>query len=324
MKKEWVVFISLFLFIFGGCYSGPSSKSTNKSIPPRRTFKSVENIDVSAKEPFNVQEFVNDGISYSKGSIRYSTALFLSDLGILEEMTKKQFDNYVSVFFSKLPKQDQINEIIIPNLSKSEKENTEKNAYFFITKQKDKDNKDYYLIESNIPIKSKYTKIYDGYEIRLETEFYKDIIPGSWTSIMFLRTSNNNLFYRGMAYPSKSPPLIVSDTIGRVVSDSRMDEIISGKSTITQAKNRLKEEVDKILGNADPNNVEQTRSLTFLKKYTYLSISAYSYIDSSFKEAKENFLASEKITIDIPNDKMGSQFNELMKVMNYLIYTIGE
>lgn len=317
----------MFLFLLSGCYSVPSSNSTsktNKTVPPRRTYKSAENIDASAKEPFNVQEFVSDGISYNRGSIRFSTALFLSDLGILEGITKKQFDNYASVFFSKLPKQDQINEIIIPNLSKSEKEDAEKNAYFFITKQEDKDNKEYYLIESNIPINSKYTKIYDGYEIRLESAFYKDIIPGNWTSIMFLRTSNNNLYYRGMAYPVKSPPIVFSEREDGIVPDLRMDELISGRSTVSQAKNRLKEEFDKILEKADPNNAEQTRVLSFMKKYVYLSLSVYSYIDGSFKEAKDNFLAAEKITADIPQEKIISQYNELKKIMNYLINAIGE
>jgi len=317
----------MFLLVFNGCFSAPRSKTSNKPIPPRRSFESIKNIDISAKEPFIVHDFIDDNVSFNKGSVRFSTALFLSDLGILEEMNKKQFDNYMSIFFTKFPQHGQIKEIIIPNLSKTDKEDVEKNAYFFITKQKDnKDNEenDYYFIESNIPISSIYSKKYDGYIISLDISFYKEIIPGSWTSIMFLRTNNHYLIYRGIAYPSKSSLLIASYSMGRISADPRMDEILSGKLTITQIKNNLKDEVYKILDNNDPNNVEQTKSLAFLKKYTYLSLSAYSYIDNNFKDAKENFLASDKIIVDIPNDSMGSQYNELRKIMNYLIYTIGE
>jgi hypothetical protein len=324
MKRPVVILISLFFAIFNGCLGDPSSKSSNKPIPPRRTFESVEDIDASSKEPFIVNKFIQDDISYSRGSTRFSTALFLSDLGIMEGITKKQFDDYMSLFFSKVPKQDQINEIVIPNLLNSEKEDVEKNAYFFITKQKNQEGKDYYLVESNIPIASINSKTYDGYVINLADFLYKEKIPGSWTSIMFLYITNNNLFYRGMAYPDKSAPLIVSDTMGKIVASRRMDEIVSGKSTIAQVKNRLNEEAELILKNADPGNEEQTRSLTFLKKHTYLSLSAYSYIDNTFKEAREHYLASEKIIIDIPNDSMGSRYNELRKIMNYLINTIGE
>lgn len=324
MKKSIFVLISMFLLLLSGCLSSSPTRSSEKVISPRRTFESVENIDASAKEPFIVQDYIHDGISYSKGSICYSTALFLSDLGILEGTSKNQFNNYMSVFFSKLPQQEQIKEIVIPNLSKSDKEDDEKNAYLFITKRKNEDGKDYYLVESNIPISSIYARTYDGYTMKMNAGFYKEKIPGNWTSIMSLRINNDILIYRGMAYLSKSSPLIVSETMGRVVSATRMDEVLSGKSTIAQIKNKLKEEVDKILENADQKNVEQNRSLTFLKKYTNLSLSAYSYIDNTFKEAREYYLASEKIIVDIPDDSMGSRYNELKKIMNYLLYTIGE
>lgn len=327
MKKLVGILFLLIFTVLSGCFGGPPSKSSKppaESAPPRRTFESVENISVSAREPFIVKEFIQDGVSYGKGSVRFSTALFLSDLGILEGTSKKQFDNYMSVFFSKLPKQEEIKEIIIPNLSKSEKEDVEKNAYFFITKQKNKEGKDYYFIESNIPIAGIYAKTYDGYVIELTSGFYKEKIPASWTAIMFLRINNNNLFYRGMAYPSKSQPLIASDAMGRIISDFEMNSLATGTATIVEIKNKLKREVEEILKNADPENAEQTRSLTFLNKYTYLSLSAYSYIGNTFREAKEHFLASEKINIDIPNDTMGSRYNELRKIMNYLINTIGE
>jgi hypothetical protein len=305
--------------LFNGCFTTNSSK---REEAPRREFQTVEINDGATNDPFIANEFISDNNSFKNGSVYFSTALFLSDMGILETITKEQFRKYAEILFSNFPIEGRFKEVIIPNVSLSQEDGDEKNAYLFITKSKDNDGKYYYLIESNIPIASIYAKTYDGYVMRLNTGFYQNKIPARWTSIMRINTNNDILLYGGIAYPSKSAPLIFTGT--GIGSDVRMNSIISGQSTITDVKNTLKETVEKALQTTQAENQQQIDSMKFLEKGTYISLSAYSYIDSDIDEAKKYYVLSEQINVNIPEDTMGSRISELRKIINYLINVIGE
>jgi hypothetical protein len=319
MKGVHFSSILALVVLFNGCFTTTSSK---KEEVPRREFQTVEIIDGSMNDPFITNEFISDNNSFKEGSVYFSAALFLSDMGILETITKEQFEKYTEVIFSNFPTEGQCKEVIIPNVSLSQEDRDEKNAYLFITKSKNNDGKYYYLIESNIPIASIYAKDYDGYVMRLNTGFYQNKIPARWTSIMRINTNNDILLYGGVAYPSKSAPLIFTGT--GIGSDVHMNSIISGQSTITDVKNALKEAVEKALQNTQAENQQQIDSMKFLEKGTYISLSAYSYIDSDIEDAKKYYILSEQVNVNIPEDTMGSRISELSKIMNYLTNVIGE
>lgn len=317
MKKFVYILLVFTILFFCGCV-GISSSKAKKPEQPRRVFESVEIKDNLSSDPFIVNEFIKDGISYNKESVYFSTALFLSDLGILNEITKKQFENYASVIFSDFPKEGQVKQIIIPNLSRSNDESAEKNAYLFISKLKNQEGRSLYLLESNIPIAGVNNRpYYDGYIVKLDSSFYRNQVPARWTSIMFIYFVDNNLFYRGLAYPSKSAPLIITEK--GIRSDTGMNESLSGQSTLADIKNKLKETVENIIKNTVPENQQQTDLLKFLEKNSNLSLSAYSYIDGNVNDAKKFYLLSEGVKVDIPDDAMGRRSSELRKIMDYLL-----
>ena len=323
MKKQVYLFVFLVIIFLNGCV-GTSHSRTSAPVQPRRVFETVEISNRSSTAPFIVREYTHDGSSYRKGSVYFSTALFLSDLGILGKITKEQFKEYASIIFTEFPREGQVKEIIIPNLSQSTDADAEKNAYLFLTRQKNSEGREYFLIESNIPIASINNRpYYDGYIMLIDGSFWKNQIPGSWTSIMFLHFVNNNLFYRGMAYPSKAAPLVITER-GDVVLDLNMTTVISGKTTVLEIKNKLKETVEASVKNATPENQQQIDSIKRLEQYTNLSLSAYSYIDGNFNDAKNYFSLSERIIVDASDGAWGRRQNELRNIMNYLLNTIGE
>jgi len=323
VKKLIYVFVLLVIIFLSGCVSTAPSK-TIAQVQPRRVFETVEISDRSSTAPFIVREYLKDSSSYGKRSVYFSTALFLADLGILGKITKKQFEEYVSVVFTGFPREGQVKEIIIPNLSQSTDADAEKNAYLFLTRQKNSEGKEYFLIESNISIAGINDRpYYDGYVMLIDRGFWKNQIPGSWTSIMFLNFVNNNLFYRGIAYPSKAAPLVITER-GEAVSDIRMNAVITGQSTLLEIKNKLKETIEASVRNITPENQQQIDSIKRLEQYTNLSLSVYSYIDGNFNDAKTYFSLSERIIVNVSDNAWGRRQNELRNIMNYLINTIGE
>ena len=318
MKNVFIFLIFVFLI---GC---SNTSKIRREEPPRREFTSVENIDVSSTEPFIVNEFISDGTLYQMGSIYFSTALLLSEIGILETIGNEVFKIYSTVFFSELPTDEHFKQIVIPNLSKSSEIDIEKNAYFFITKQKTQEGNDCYLIESNIPIASISggRGRYNGYEMRLNKGFYKDRIPARWTSIMFLYINGNNLLYSGMAYPAKSDIFAVRGSTGNIGTE-RMATLFSGRSSVSEMKNNLEIEFEITLAYVRENNF-LINEIEFFEKYTYLSLSAYSFIDNNFEDAVEYYISSNEINVIIPDDAMGRSFSGLKVIMDYLINIINE
>jgi hypothetical protein len=320
MRKMGCISIFLVVILLNGCLSTASTSKRDE--PPRREFQTVETVGLSKNDIFIANEYISDSKIFRQSSVYFSTALFLADIGILENTTKEQFEKFVGLLFTEFPAEGQAKEIIIPDLSLSEELEHEKDAYLFITKNKNNDGKDYYLVESNVPIASIYAKTYDGYIISLDAGFYKEKIPARWTSIMNVMVNNDILLYRGIAYPSKSAPLIFTGT--GIGSDVRMNSIISGQSTLTEIKNQLKKTVEQALETTKPENQRQIDSMKFLEKSTDISLSAYSYIESNIEDAKQYYLLSQGIDVDIPDDTMGSRYKELEKIMNYLLNIIGE
>jgi hypothetical protein len=95
MKNSFFWLVPLF---FIGCAGLTSSQSGNEKTP-RREFIGIENIDPALHEPYTVNEFIADNNSFSKESVYFSTALLLSDIGILGETGKELFEKYAAVFF---------------------------------------------------------------------------------------------------------------------------------------------------------------------------------------------------------------------------------
>ena len=322
-----VVLLSLSVLLLG-CFSTPSSTSNMRpssssavrtSEPPRREFTPVEDIDPNAVVPFVVDEYLSDGRVYQEGSVKFATALLLSDMGILQTVDKELFHQYAAVIFTDLPAEDQVKQIVIPNLSQSNELDKEKNAYLFITKNYNQDGILYYLIESNIPISSYFRGpgYYNGYVMRMNSNFIKGEIPSSWVSIMYLYANENNLLYRGVAYPEKSDLLAVRSSTGNIGTDN-MVSLRAGHSTVPGMKRSLERDVGDLLAVLEISNVP-TESIEFFRKYVLLSLSAYSYINSNFDDAQNEYLISKGIDAPTPDNLMGRSFTELMAIMDYII-----
>jgi hypothetical protein len=316
MKKFHFLGVFLFSVLLAGCIGFPSSGSRGRGAP-RREFQSVEYGTFPSNVPSVVGDFLADDISFTANSVNFSTALFLADVGILTDLPKEVFEKYAAVLFSRFPRKGEVKEIIIPGLSLSQEDDHEKDAYLFITKSKTNEGKDSYLIETNIPIGSIFASTYDGNVMILKGGFHKNQIPAGWTSVMNILPNDNILLYRGIAYPSKSAPLIFTGT--GIGSDVRMNAIVSDQTTVSETASRLKNTVEQALQNTEADNQQQADSLKFLEKSTYLSLSAYSYIDSDVEEAKRYFLLAQGTEVDIPGNIMGSRYKELEKIMDYLL-----
>ena len=311
--KIYLAFCLSFL-ILCGCEGAPAPREPET---PRREYQSIDSSKYPIMIPSIIGDHIIEDISYNIGSINFSTALFLSDVGILNDVPKESFEKYATTLFSQFPVEGDVKEMIIPGLSLSQEDEDEKDAYLFISKNKTKDDLDYYVMDTNIPIASNNSRIYDGYTMRINAGFYKDKVPARWTSVMSIMANNDILLYRGLAYPSKSAPLIFTGT--GIGSDTRMNAIVSGQTTIAETASQLKSTVEQVLMKTTAENQQQADSMKFLEKDTYLSLAVYSYIDSDFDQAKEYFLLAKETQVLIPNDTMGSRYSELEAIMEYLI-----
>ena len=330
MKRFWIISLCLLMIIFNSCIgkpaarvtlgttAGTAAKTTEPEIP-RREFLSVESGVYPENEPSITGNFTAENIVFSHGAVNFSTALFLSDIGILSDVSKELFENYADVFFSQFPVIGEVKEIVIPGLSSVQNDNEEHDAYFFIT-MNDNNGHNYYTIESNIPISGIYARTYDGYVMDRDRGFFKNEIPARWTSIMNIKTSGSILLYNGIAYPEKSAPLIFTGT--GIGSDIGMKAVLSDQSSVSEMAVNLESIVKQAIGNSSPSNQRQAESMKFLEKTTYLSMSAYFYIDSNFKESRKYFLLSKQAGATVPDDKMGSRHKELELIMDYLLNRI--
>ena len=309
---------SLSFLILCSCGGAPAPREPET---PRREFQSIDSGKYPENVPSIVGDFIADDISFSSGSINFSTALFLADADKLTDLPKELFEKYAAALFTQFPREGDVKEILIPGFSLSQESGVERDAYLFISKSITKDGSDYYVIETNIPMASNISRIYDGYVMRIDAGFYKNKVPARWTSVMGIMVNNDILLYRGIAYPSKSAPLIFTGT--GIGSDVRMNAIVSGQATIAETASQLKNNYEQALITTTAKNQQQADSMKFLEKDTCLSLAVYSYIDSDFDEAKKYFLMAKETEAIIPNDTMGSRYTELEAIMDYLIDNLG-
>jgi hypothetical protein len=308
--------LAITVILTSGCFSSP--KASTPPPPPRRVFESVE-INEDQTEAFIVGDYLCDGLRYRREAILYSTALFLSDAGKLENTSKEQFEHYAKILFEDFPAEGETKQVVIPGFSGIDDPEEKKNAYIFISKVKNREGNDYYRMETNIPIASitdLMQKKYNGYVMSLERGLIRNKVPGSWVSVMGVAINDDSLIYQGVAYPAKAAPLIFT---GRGIGpDTYMSEILKGKDAISNVKTKLEDSFDVMIKQTKPENNAQEVSMKFLEKYTYLSLAAYLFLEAQTEKAKIYYAMSQDIKIEIPDDRAGSSFLELDKIMNYL------
>lgn len=80
--------------------------------------------------------------------------MFVFELGIQDEITDADFEKICELFFNNLPTENEVKEIIIPQLCKKEEVTIENemDGYFFIFPSKNKNAQLNYTIETNLPI----------------------------------------------------------------------------------------------------------------------------------------------------------------------------
>jgi hypothetical protein len=97
---------------------------------------------------------------------------------------------------------------------------------------------------------------------------------------------------------------------------------MSDQTSIADTKKSLNKAVGMVKETAGSENQQDNDSIKFLEKFSSLSMSAYSYIDSDIEEAKTFFLLAKDVDVNIPDNFMGDRFKELEKIMNYLLNVI--
>ena len=289
-----------------------------KEPPPRRHFESVVLNDRNSREPVLINEYQKEARRFTREAKNYAAAMLLSDLGIIGETPKERFEQYANLFFSDLPAEGQVKEIVIPNLCTSDETEIEKNAYFFIAPATDGNGVQYFTVDTNIPISSVYAPpVYDGYVIRTAQKFYKNIVPGSWAAVMEIVPKDNLIFYRGIAYPRKAAPLHATET--GIKADVQSVNMLTGAS-VGEIRQKLLRNFNDI-STRNENNYD-SQDLDFLEKFTALSEAVYSYLDADITGALKHLNLAKANETETPKNAMGSIYLELEKVMDYLLNRI--
>jgi len=319
MKKMYLV-LSLVVLLVGCVSNVPAIQQPEKT--PRREYISVNTENKNISDIFVIDaNFKKDDLIVSDASKKVATAMFALDLGILETITKDDFNKIISLFFTDLPIENEIKTIVIPRLSQysikgDEAKPIEKDAYFFISKEKDNDGKVYYIMETNIPINSYYGKDYDGYSIAINSNYYKNEVPASWVSIMNIAIKEDVIIYQGVAYPNKVSPLYFSGT--GIAPDKKLANILNSKKSVSDIMKELESVVNQATEDMPTDDVQKASAL-FLKKYTAISLSFYAYLDGNIELSKIYYDLNKSIEVRIPEDVRGSQYNRLNALMEYLI-----
>lgn len=318
MKK--ILVLMALAVLFTSCVS--TGKSTQKIEPPRREYISVNTDGMNFSDMFVVNnDYKKMDLTFSDSSKYLSAVLFASDLGIFNSISKKDINKIAELFFSEMPVENETKIIVIPKLSKytvkgDETQPVEKDGYFFITQYKTNDGVKKYRIESNIPISSYYGVDYDGYNISLESNFYKDNVPARWVAIMSIAFEKDVVIYQGVSYPSKISPLVYSGT--GIAPDKWLSKMVTPGLSITTVINELEMTVNKATEKL-PDDEIQRASVLFLKKYTNVSLSLYSIICGEKEKAMKYFKDSKNINVDIPENIRGAQFKRLADLVQYLL-----
>jgi hypothetical protein len=318
MKKLAVLMVLIALL--SSCFS--TGSSTQKVESPRREYISVNTDGMDFNDMFVIENnYKSANLEFNDSSKYFSATLLAYDLGIIDSVSKKNINKIAELFFSNMPRENETKIIVIPKLSKynvkgDETQPIEKDGYFFISQYVNNEGITKYRIESNIPISSYYGKDYNGYNISLNSNFYKDNVPARWVAIMSISFEKDIVIYQGVSYPSKISPLVYSGT--GIAPDKWLAKMVTPGLSISTVINELETTVDKATEEL-PSDEVQMSSVLFLKKYTNVSLSLYSIIAGNKEKAVEYFKNSTSIDVVIPEDIRGAQFKRLNSLVNYLI-----
>jgi len=318
MKR--IAVLMVLVVLFSSCVS--TGSSTQKVETPRREYMSVNTDGMDYSDMFVINNnYKSTNLIFSDTSKYLSATLFASDLGIFDSVSKEDINKIAELFFSNMPMENETKIIVIPKLSKytvkgDETQPIEKDGYFFITQYKNNEGIKKFRIESNIPISSYYGKDYDGYNISLNSNFYKDKVPARWVAIMSISFEKEIVIYQGVSYPSKISPLVYSGT--GIAPDKWLAKMVTPGLNISTVIDDLETTVNKATETL-PSDEVQRSSVLFLKKYTNVSLSLYSLISGEKEKAKTYFKESMSIDVDIPEDIRGAQFKRLTELVQYLL-----
>lgn len=319
MKEKLLSLIVLIVLLFSSCLTTTRTNNTPK--PPRREFISVETTDLTIEDTFVVSDSCGDyGLEPSVNSRVFATAMFLKDLGILNEISSSEFEVISKAVFTNYPASGEVKEIVIPSLSKYQKKGDEetvieKDAYLFVTHFTTDTGQEKFRIETNIPISSIYDKYYDGYFINTNSSFHKDIIPASWIAVMSIAFEDDVIVYKGVQFPPMASLLNYSGT--GIGVDNWMNNPISPDSEIKDVMVELESVVEK--ATAELSDVpEQKESQLFLRKYSALTLSAYAYLNGDSELSRTYLEQAGTIEVTIPDNSMGKKYEGLEEVVSYI------
>lgn len=326
MKKYLTLFsITLILITFTNCLSLPSAskKTTNtarESQPPRREFESVNTTGLSFSNMFVVDNgFVGNGKKYDKAAVKLSAGMLAFELGIQNEITAADLKKIGDLFFNNLPAENEVKEIVIPQLCKKEDVTAENelDGYFFIYPSTNKNGKLNYTIETNLPIASIWGRTYDGYIVTLKSSFYKNQVPASWNAIMSIEVLDDTIVYNGVAYPNKASPLQFTGT--GIGSDTRLTNLTKGEKTLEKIMTELDSVVKEGLEKTPTDTDQAKQSINLLSKYKDASMSMYSYLAGNSEKAKEYLAASDALEMELPENVMGGRCKKISEFMNWIL-----
>lgn len=318
MRKKFLALIGLILILFSSCLTTTSTK--NIPTPPRREYVSVETTDLTIEDTFVVSDsFVKYELEPDENSKIFATAMFLKDLGILNEVESSEFEAISKAVFTGFPASGEVKQIVIPSLSKYKKAGNakiEKDAYLFVTHFITKNGQEKFKIETNIPISSIWDDYYDGYFITINSSFHKDIIPASWVAVIEIAFENDIIIYQGIKYPSMASLLNYSGT--GIGVDKWMNNPVSPDTEIKEVMIELEEVVEK--ATAELLEVpEQKESQLFLRKYTALTLSVYAFLEGDTELSKTYFEEANDINVIIPDNTMGKRYEGLEGIVSFIL-----
>lgn len=323
MKKSFLLISFAFILgLFTSCLSTPSAttKTTKEEKPPRREFESVDTTGLKFSDMFVVDNgFVGNGKKYNDAAVKVSAAMFAFELGIQNEVTKADLAKIGELFFSNMPTENEVKEIVIPQLCKKEDvtEENEMDGYFFIFPSTNKNGQLNYTIESNLPLASIWADTYDGYIVTLKSSFNKNKIPASWAAIMSIEVLEDTIVYNGVAYPSKASPLQFTGT--GIGSDSRLSNLTKGEKSLKTIMTDLDTVVSEGIAKTPTDNDEAKNSMNLLAKYKDASMSLYSYLAGNPVKAKEYLASSDSIVMELPKNVMGGRCQKLSEFMHWIL-----
>jgi hypothetical protein len=315
--------LALSALAFMSCLSAPVDKAAKAEEPetPRRVFTSESTAGLGFSDMFIVNpNYQKASLQASENSKALSALLLATDLGIKEKVSPQDLKKISELFFSHLPAEGEVKEIVIPGLSRykvtgSEKETPELDGYFFIAQRKTNGSQIIYTVETNIPMGSLYAKDYDGYVMEPNQSFFKEVVPASWVSVMNIIHNDQVIVYQGVAYPDRLAPLYFSGS--GIAPDTGLKKLVEPGLSITALMGELESTVHEAT-REEPLDEAERNSLRLLKKYADLSLALYAYVSGDEAQSRAYLRRAQGIDVNLPENARGSQCGRLQELMEYL------